>query len=88
MQNLLKAFKKVKVPRRYVSNIRGGQSGTSSTELIMMLSVVCCVEREKMYTALLSSNRKGKNKHFSCSACHELDRQPYPVDILSAYTRT
>ena len=34
------------------------------------------------------TNGKGKNKKKSCSAYHELDRQPYPVDIFSAYTRT
>ena len=51
IQNLLKAFKKVKVPRRYVSNTRGCQSGTSYRT---NNAVVCC---------LLC--REGKNVHSS-----------------------
>ena len=53
--------------KRYVSNTRGCQSGTSYrtnnavvccllSVVCCLLSVVCCVEREKMSTALLSSN--------------------------------
>ena len=49
IQNLLKAFKKV--PRRYVTNTRGCQSGTS---YITNNAVVCC---------LLC--REGKNVHSS-----------------------
>ena len=47
IQNLLKAFKKV--PRRYVSNTRGCQSGTSYRT---NNDVVCCL-----------SCREGKNVH-------------------------
>ena len=52
IQNLLKAFKRV--PRRYVV-IHVVANPVHPKEL-MLLSVVCWVEREKLYTALLSSN--------------------------------